>query len=215
MGDKQDRLKTILTATGSTLTSGILPIPRLEILRTSSYYQEVVQIYEQLGGVLPTFELNLRKWDLEVDGIAVELDEQLHFNRYRGITLTSGLYSELPEFPMTDYVEFCRHHEHDCLKAGGYGGKWANSSTIKQFGIGDQPGKLDKRGSPRWKQRAFYDFVKDLSPLVISTSLVRISVWDMVQVGSHRIQVMDGLRRNDPGFATSLSELIRIRVGMK
>jgi hypothetical protein len=37
--------------------------------------------------------LRLSAWDLEFDGIAVELDEHLHFNRYRGLTLKSPRYS--------------------------------------------------------------------------------------------------------------------------
>jgi len=39
--------------------------------------------------VLPSVPLDLRSWDMEFDGIAVELGEYLHFSRYRGITLVS------------------------------------------------------------------------------------------------------------------------------
>jgi hypothetical protein len=51
--------------------------------------------------------LNLRHWDMEFDGIAVEFDEYLHFNRYRSITLKSSVYEDLRGFPSDDYQRYC------------------------------------------------------------------------------------------------------------
>ena len=34
---------------------------------------------------------------------------------------------------------------------------------------------LNGEGSPRWKQRAFYDFVKDLSPLIKGSLIIAIN----------------------------------------
>jgi hypothetical protein len=52
-----------------------------------------------------------------------------------------------------------------------------------QFGEASQSKDLRGNGSPRWKQRAFYDFVKDLSPLLIHVPVVRVAVWDTVEDG--------------------------------
>lgn len=50
-----------------------------------------------LGGIEEHY--NYRgKVDLVFDNMIVELDEQLHFNRYRLKTLESSLYDLLPKF---------------------------------------------------------------------------------------------------------------------
>jgi hypothetical protein len=47
------------------------------------------------------------------------------------------------------------------------------------FGPPDTPGALDGTGSPRWRQRALYDGMKDVVALQSSTlRLCRLSVWD-------------------------------------
>jgi hypothetical protein len=52
------------------------------------------------------------------------------------------------------------------------------------------PRELSGNGSPRWKQRAFYDFVTDRSPLPIGVTVVRVAVWDtLVDAGrSKRVE---------------------------
>jgi hypothetical protein len=49
------------------------------------------------------------------------------------------------------------------------------------FGPPGPAGVLDGFGSPRWKQRALYDAVKDIAALHSPTlQLCRLSVWDRV-----------------------------------
>ncbi len=102
-------------------------------------------------------------WDLLVDGVLVELDEQMHFNRYRAVTLDIAAYDELPRFPRDTYRAFCSTREAECLRHGWSFGAWANTSTIRHFGAPGPQGQLEGPGSPRWKQRALYDTVKDLA----------------------------------------------------
>ena len=66
------------------------------------------------------------------------------------------------------------------MKAGRYGEKWCNSSTEKLFGKSSINGDLNGNGSSRWKQRAFYDFLKDISYLFMDINIIRISVWDEI-----------------------------------
>ena len=56
--------------------------------------------------------------------------------------------------------------------------KWSSDGSVKQFGVAEPLKDLSGKGSPRWKQRAFYDFVKDLSPFLIEVKVVRVAVWD-------------------------------------
>jgi hypothetical protein len=162
----------------------------------------VMKVYDELGGRLLHWPLNLRRWDLEfsskrIKNIAIELDEHLHFNRYRAVTLESPMYSKLSDFPRRPYTAYCAAHEGACLKAGRYGRRWSNPSCEYQFGPPSPPGVLAGNGAPRWRQRAFYDFVKDLSPLVAGVKVVRIAIWDEICVSGQTRLVEDVLSNRD------------------
>lgn len=169
-------------------------------------------IYQRLGGQATVPEFRLGAWDLEYEGVAVELDEQLHFNRYRSITLQSELYKQHRKFALQEYQLFCASFENHCLRAGCFGGKWSNKSSVSQFGPAGQPGNLLGDGSPRWRQRAFYDFLKDLSPLLIGVDVVRISIWNLVTEGGVVRTVGDVLRAPGQRAADAVAELIRDRM---
>ncbi len=212
MGIQEDNIKTILKNAGYNITEGILPCPQKDDLLKSEFTDEFQKIYENLGGILESYPLNLGKWDFEVESIAVELDELLHFNRYRLVTLKSKLYKALPAFPMEEYREYCRRFEGECLKAGSYGGKWTNESCEEQFGKGSVPGVLTGAGAPRWKQRAFYDFAKDASLLVIGVPVARISVWDRLEIEDSIYSLGDILDDVNEAAAKPIYELIKSRV---
>ena len=98
MGAKQSALASMLAGSGN-IAKGSVTYPTLRQVIASPYAHEIERIYRNLGGVLPTFPVGFRGWDIEFEGMAVELDEELHFNRYRALTLGSELYDELPSFP--------------------------------------------------------------------------------------------------------------------
>lgn len=176
MGAMQRMLERLLGEVGA-VSHGTLRTPRPTDLEGCVWATAVDAVYRQLGGRRPHAPLRPGGWDLEFNGVAVELDEYLHFNRYRAMTLESQVYGELPAFPLAIYRGHCADHEDRCLRAGSYKGKWSNPSSESQFGPKSEPGDLSGGGAPRWKQRAFYDFVKDLSPLLVHVRLVRLSVW--------------------------------------
>ena len=138
---------------------------------------EVRRVYTQLGGVLDEFPINYR-WDITYPDFIIELDEELHFNRYRYETLQSVIYKDDHNYVVDDYKRYCNEYEDKCLKAGSYGGKWKNSSTDTQFKPSNEEGVLDGNGSSRWKQRAFYDFLKDVHGIVRGIPVIRISIYD-------------------------------------
>ena len=124
-------------------------------------------------------------WDLAFDeGLVVELDEELHFNRYRTQTLQPAWAAALPWHDA--YLAFSNKHEQQCLAAGKWGKRWTNPSCESMFGPPGAPGALDVAGAPRWKQRALYDAVKDIAALNSRTvRLARLAVWDLI--GSTRL----------------------------
>ena len=133
------------------------------------------------------------------------------FVRCALVTLDSTLYTELPKFPLDEYRDYCRSNEDDCLKAGGYGGKWSNNSCEKQFGPASPPKDLAGNGSPRWKQRAFYDFIKDLSPLVTGVRIARVALWDSVDEAGEQRTVRDLLTSPMPESSMAIASLLRER----
>jgi hypothetical protein len=171
----------------------------------------VDEVYRKLGGVLPSLELKLGRWDMEFDGVAVELDEYLHFNRYRAVTLECPIYGQLSGFPLAPYREYCAVFEACCLDAGGYGGKWSNKSCERQFGHGSQPTDLSGGGAPRWKQRAFYDFVKDLCPLLVGVSVARVAIWDRLSDERGTRTVKEVLFHPSATGSAALAQLVRER----
>ncbi len=215
MGKMQNNLIAVLQNSGHQITLKNICYPTLDIVKSSQYRKLVFGVYRRLGGIKEEFPLELRHWDIEVDGLAVELDEELHFNRYRALTLQSPVYCNLQFFPLVEYRRYCREHESDCLKAGRYGGKWSNNSCELQFGKASNHGDLNGNGSPRWKQRAFYDLVKDLTPLLLRISVVRISIWDNLKVNDECILVRNVLRRVDYNASRAIWELIEKRSSLR
>jgi hypothetical protein len=135
-------------------------------------------MYRQLGGVGAEPRLAPGKWDLSFQDLVVELDEELHFNRYRLATFSRGWSDALPW--SGDYREFCSAHEISCVSAGSWGKRWTTASTERQFGPAGAPKDLTGPGAPRWKQRALYDSMKDELAASGGVQLARLSVHDTV-----------------------------------
>jgi hypothetical protein len=210
VGELQRTLEQPIGRVGD-VSHGTLRFPSASDVASSEHADAVETVYRQLGGVLPRVPVNLRPWDMEFSGLAIELDEYLHFNRYRGATLASPAYHALPAFPLEEYRAFCPRHEERCLRAGGYGGKWSNTSCETQFGHASKPKDLSGYGAPRWKQRAFYDFVKDLSPVMIDVTVVRVAVWDEVVDSGRSRTVEEVLSAPWESSADAMAAFIRQR----
>lgn len=173
-------------------------------------------MYRELGGRLESPALRPGPWDLTVDGILVELDEQLHFNRYRAITLEAPTYAALSRFPLAAYRVFSVAKEPDCLRLGSGQGRWMNTSTEAHFGPSAPRGELSGNGSSRWKQRAMYDFMKDLTQLdPDAPPLARIAIWDLLP-GVPGVTVETAVHRPpDESVAGALRDLIAERSGQR
>jgi hypothetical protein len=141
---------------------------------------EVVDLHRALGGMAGYSDFTSGKWDFATaEGLIIEFDEQLHFNRYREFTDRLTWSRRIPW--STAYLYYSSAHEDQCLKSGSYGKKWTSRPTENMFGQAAPAGDLEGSGSPRWKQRALYDAVKDAYALhEVGISLARISLHDEI-----------------------------------
>jgi hypothetical protein len=140
--------------------------------------EEIVDLFRRLGGQEEAPPFRPGAWDLTMGDLVIELDEELHFNRFRAMTLDVSWASDLPW--AEDYRVFCREYESRCLSAGRWGKRWTSPSTARMFSGGD-PGDLEA-GAPRWKQRALYDAIKDTAALSGDTpAMARLSIYDRVE----------------------------------
>lgn len=119
---------------------------------------------------------------------------------------------------MTDYLDWCATRETDCAQKAGYGGYWSNASCEKQFGPGSSPRTFDGDGSPRWKQRAFYDFLKDAAPICFGVPMSRLSIWESIQLGLETALLADALDacavKNDDELV-ELGRVLRQRIDQR
>ncbi len=170
---------------------------KLDMSRLSSEQkQELKNVYNSLGGKLFKIPLRFGPCDIVTPNFIIELDEEQHFNRYKKLTLSSSIYSDTSWFNKNQYQIYCDRHEARCLSKAKHGGYWTNSSTEKQFGPASENGALTGNGSPRWKQRAFYDFCKDLAGINAEIPIFRLSIYDEVETTGVKIELGKALERN-------------------
>lgn len=158
--------------------------PRLawDDLRRAGLAGEALTIYHRLGGVHDVPPVHPGAWNIACGDLVIELDEEWHFNRYRAFTLESPSYRKMG-FPVDLYQGFCVRYEPQCIQAASSGPWWSTPSSEFGFGIGDSPGVLGLKGSPRWRQRAFNDWIKDKSSLLTRVAVCRIAIWDALETG--------------------------------
>ena len=169
-------------------------------------FKEVERVYRKLGGIMDEVPLRFGGWDIILKDFIVELDEEQHFNRYRAETLNSFVYSVVKGFHSADYIIYCTDYERECIRKACWGKYWANDSTAKQFGPSGDAGDLSENGSSRWKQRAFYDYLKDVFSVIYGLRLIRISVYDpIVSIG--RIKTAGEILSGEN--TTGLNEIVK------
>ena len=214
LGLRQDNLCWLLRNAGYPVEIKKCPCLQREDIEAASLGSEVQSVYKQLDGELNYFPIRVGHWDLRVGAVAIELDEEQHFNRYRLQALQSSVYSTLSSFPRCAYLSYCERQEKECLRKASRGGYWSNASCIRQFGRESSKGDLTPPGSPRWKQRAFYDFLKDLAPIICDTPLARVSIWDDVSVNGVNVLVKEVLRSRSSSAVPGLVALMEARAGV-
>lgn len=177
MPKQQDSLLAVLNDMGFRSTTKP-PRARLETLPPDARV-DVVDLYRKLGGMHPNPQLTAGSWDSCFDGgLVIEQHESQHFNRYPAASLKCEWASALPW--RRAYMDYSTRFGGDCIKSRARGGYWSNDSSVRMFGPPGPQRELDGAGSPRWKQRALYDAMRDVAALNGAARLVRLAVYDVV-----------------------------------
>jgi len=202
-GARADRLAEVLEETGLTRIGAAVAPPRPPPAEfTDRARGELLAVYRELGGLQAEPLFRPGAWDLPFAGnLVVELDEELHFNRYRAITLRASW--EVGLAWTEAYSAFCAEHEAQCLSAGRWGKRWTSPSSARMFS-GGPSGELDGAGAPRWKQRALYDAIKDNAASVNrEVHLARVSTYDRIN-GVLLGSMLDGRQPLQPAAIRAL-----------
>lgn len=149
-------------------------------LKRAGLTNEVNRIWKNLGGIGEAYPLLFGDWDMILEGFILELDEEQHFNRYRATTLKSFTYHVGNGFELIDYTRYCLQYENECLEKSSWGKYWTSPSIERQFGLPGINGDLEGNGSPRWRQRAFYDYLRDVFAMIYRIPLIRVSIYDKI-----------------------------------
>ncbi len=210
MKDRENNLARLLSCAGFRDGDQPPPRPGRTMVEASRHALEVQRVFGLLGGVREYG--TPAAWDCALRDFVVELDEERHFNRFRAITLGSSVYSAMPRFPLVPFREYCGTREQDCLRDAGYGGYWTNDSCDRMFGRAGPVGQIEPGNGPsRWKQRAFYDFLKDLAMPISGVPVVRVAVWDVLTEGKESAMLGRILREADERWAPALRRLVESR----
>lgn len=203
-GQRAAALRELLEEAGFQPAAVVPAPPRLHDLE-DDLAESILQTYRTFGGTEQEPALRPGAWDLAFeDGLVIELDEELHFNRYRGHTLAADWADPLPWRP--EYLRQSETQETSCLSAGSWGKRWTNPSCERMFGPAAEPRSFEGGGAPRWKQRALYDSMKDAAALSISDlRLARLSVFDTVE-GNILASLLDGSTRIVPALISHYVE---------
>lgn len=206
-GQRAAALRELFKEAGFQPTAVVPAPPRLRDLE-DDLAVSILQTYRTFGGTEQEPALRPGAWDLAFeDGLVIELDEELHFNRYRGQTLSADWANVLPW--QIEYLRQSEAQEALCLNAGSWGKRWANPSCERMFGQAAEPRSFEGGGAPRWKQRALYDTVKDAAALTNpDLRLARLSVFDIMDETS-LASLLDGSRTISP---SSLRQFVEERL---
>ncbi len=194
-----------------------LPRPGKDQILNSRYSDFAKEIIKELGSNEFHMPYDLH-YHMEYNGILIQFDDELHFNRYRKLTLESDFYKEYKGFNTMSYKTYCRNSEKECIKAGLSRDIWENMESKSIFGPSEEPGdlSLERNGSSGWKLRAWRDFLQDLSGEILGFKVLRISVYDKIMI-SGKLQSFGDLlgSSNKSNFAIVAKSLVRRIINIK
>lgn len=172
-GGREAALRRLLGAHGNTppVSARLSTLP-------SDLRDGILELFAQLGGRGPLGATGPRSWDITLaDGPVIELDERQHFTPYRAQTLAAPWAVGLPW--SREYRQQCEEHADDPWKPTHL---WRPKSAVPErlFGPAGPIGDYSGSGSPRGKQRALFDAIRDAHALAGAVTLIRLSIYDQV-----------------------------------
>jgi hypothetical protein len=155
--------------------------PRYLDARCKSWLSTVL---EDLGGKgsFPLFEKV--PVDFKFGRTLILWDEELVFNRYRGITFRSDLYEEFQFTFLEGHKRLCRTYEKEALKAGMQQRIWEGPPlATRVFGQPSEPGDFHGVGATGWKLLAYNHLQVDLLTRIHGYKLIRLSPYETIMTG--------------------------------
>jgi hypothetical protein len=155
--------------------------PRYLDARSKSWLSTVL---EDLGGkgTFPLFEKV--PVDFKFGRTLILWDEELVFNRYRGISFKSELYEEFQFTFLEGHKRLCRTYEKEALKAGMQQRIWEGSPlATRLFGQPSEPGDFHGVGATGWKLLAYNHLQVDLLTRIHGHKLIRLSPYETIMTG--------------------------------
>ncbi|MEQ8358692.1 MAG: hypothetical protein RH860_04335 [Cytophagales bacterium] len=198
-------------------TDIVLPKILEDQIQKSKFASGLNEVINKLGSKSIAIPTDLH-YHLEYNGLLIQFDDELHFNRYRRITLESEFYMNYKGFNTLSYKSYCRNYEKECIKAGLSKGIWENPESLKIFGPSEEPGdlSLERDGASGWKMRAWRDFLQDVSGEILGFKVLRISTYDKIMLNG-KIQSLGELLNssNKKNFSIVAKSLIRRIINIK
>lgn len=74
-------------------------------------------------------------------------------------------------------------------------------------------GTLAPPGPPRWRQRAFYDFLKDICILASGPAVIRLPIWRAVHLAGRDTTIGKALQSGAPQELAALEAILKAKLG--
>ncbi len=155
--------------------------PRYLDSRSKSWLNSVL---EDLGGTgsFPLFEKV--PVDFKLGRTLILWDDEVNFNRYRGISLRSPMYEEFQYTFFEGHKRLCRTFEKEALKAGMPKRIWDGPPLATRiFGNSSDPGDFHGVGASGWKLGAYNQMQVDLLTRIHGYKLIRLSPYETIMTG--------------------------------
>ena len=155
--------------------------PRYLDSRSKSWLNSVL---EDLGGTgsFPLFEKV--PVDFKLGRTLILWDDEVNFNRYRGISLRSPMYEEFQYTFFEGHKRLCRTFEKGALKAGMPERIWDGPPLATRiFGNSSDPGDFHGVGASGWKLGAYNQMQVDLLTRIHGYKLIRLSPYETIMTG--------------------------------
>lgn len=147
-----------------------------ELLRVDVEYaglgEELQMVASSLGFNNDTVPEKAQEIDIEVNGVAIALDDEHQFNRFRLQTLQSSVYSLPLIYNLSRYRGYCQYNQGQ-ISAPSQAGKKIKDRLSFQ--------KAPESSDLILKLQAMNDYMQDLLPLVHYVPVLRVSVYDQIE----------------------------------
>jgi hypothetical protein len=138
----------------------------------------------ELGGEGSLPLLEKLKFDFKIGRQLILLDDELHFNRYRLITLRSEIYQEMSFSFVGVYKRLGRTYEKEALKTGMQSRIWSGPPIARSlFGEASEPGDFSGNGATGWKLLAYNSMQTDLQTRIHGYRLIRLNPYETLMTG--------------------------------